>query len=131
LCVLLLAAGCDSSPEPLPTVRGKVSYKGVPLHTGTIVFTPNALRGSSGELARANLRPDGAYSLHTGDKLGAAAGWYRVTIAALEESSPASSDGPFVAPRSLLPEKYRDPELSGLGVEIKAGQENAIDFDLD
>jgi hypothetical protein len=31
----------------------------------------------------------------------------------------------------VLPEKYRDPERSGLACEIKGDRENEINFDLD
>jgi hypothetical protein len=31
----------------------------------------------------------------------------------------------------LLPEKYRDPELSGLFCEVKGGFAQALDFNLD
>jgi hypothetical protein len=37
----------------------------------------------------------------------------------------------LVVPRTLLPEKYRDPELAGLVREVKAGQENVINLALD
>ena len=65
------------------------------------------------------------------DKPGAAEGWYRVTIVALEPAFAPGQAGQRLLPRSLLPEKYRDPELSGLVCEIKAGQDNCIDFNLE
>jgi hypothetical protein len=124
-----LALGCGSGP--LAPVRGKVSYKGTPLRAGSIVFTPDPQRGTGGPLAQAEIQSDGTYLLRTGDAVGAAAGWHRVTVVAVEAALPGASAGPYPVPRSLLPEKYRDPELSGLSCEVKAAQENKIDFNLD
>jgi hypothetical protein len=129
--LLTLPSGCDPGTASLATVRGKVSYKGVPLRTGTIVFTPDALRGTTGSMARSEIRPDGTYALQTNGSHGAAVGWHRVTVMALESGSAPGPNGDFITPRSLLPEKYRDPELSGLSCKVRAGEENCIDFDLD
>src|SRR5947209_4271705 len=94
---LLAAAGCESGSGPLAPVRGKVAYQGVPLHTGVIVFTPDPLRGTSGPVARAEIQPDGSYTLLTENLAGTAAGWHRVTIVAVE--APAGvPEGQFVVP---------------------------------
>jgi hypothetical protein len=129
--LLLLVVGCDAGTGSLASVRGTVFYKRTPLKTGTIVFIPDVQRGADGPLARAAIQPDGTYILRTGDLLGAARGWYRVTVVALEADTEGRQSKPFVIPRSLLPEKYRDPELSGLTCEIKAERENRIDFHLE
>jgi|SRR6516164_4417918 hypothetical protein len=127
---VLVTAGCDSGAGTLAPVHGKVIYHGSPLYTGTIVFTPDGLRGTTGALARADIRQDGTYDLMTGESRGAASGWYRVTIMAI--APPATGDpGSFAVPHSLLPEKYRDPELSGLSCQIRPDQENIIDFNLE
>jgi hypothetical protein len=131
LVVLLFAfTGCGSGTPALTPVYGKVAVNGVPLHIGTIIFTPDPLRGTLGPLAHAEIQTDGSYTLATGDQPGAAEGWYRVTIVALEPASSGQA-GQRLLPHSLLPEKYRDPELSGLVCEIKAGQDNRIDFNLE
>ena len=127
----LLLAGCDGGAPQLAPVGGKVSYQGVLLRGGTIVFVPDADRGNNGPLAKGTIQVDGKYTLKTGDMPGAMPGWYRVTVIAVEESRyPAGSNGLSV-PRSLVPEKYRDPQLSDLTCEIKPGQENGIDFNLE
>jgi hypothetical protein len=128
--LLSMAAGCDSA-ESLVPVRGKVSYQGTPLHTGIIVFTPDALRGTTGSLARGEIQPDGAYTLHTGDALGVTVGRHRVTIVALDPTPAVASGQSSLIPRSLLPDKYRDPDLSGLTCDVQPGRENSIDFNLD
>ncbi len=124
-----LATGCHSEAGPLIPVHGKVFSKSAPLHGGTIVFVPDANRGNNGPLAKGEIRADASYTLKTENVPGARPGWYHVTIMAMEEPPPGGT--PFFAPRSLVPEKYRDPELSGLSCEVKAGQENGIDFDLE
>jgi hypothetical protein len=131
LLLWLCVPGCDSGfALPCP-VFGRVSYKGAPLRTGTVVFIPDATRGSSGPLARADIQTDGSYVLQTGESAGAPPGWYRVTIAALETRFDDNTRDSSVIPLTLIPEKYRDPALSGLVCEIKIGQENRIDFDLE
>ncbi len=122
--ILFLALGCDGergvSAPWLARVHGKVYRQGVPLQGGTIVFIPDAGRGGEGPLARAEIQPDGTYTLRTGDAHGAVPGFHRVTVLA--------TDQPGAAP---LSRKYRDPELSGLEREVKPGQDNTINFDLE
>jgi hypothetical protein len=128
--LLLLASGCDAGGQ-LAIVRGKVSFKGIPLNTGTIVFTPDALRGTGGSIARAEIGPDGRYVLQTKGLPGVAVGWHRVTVMAMDRGLAGGPDGDLLSPRSLVPEKYSDPHLSGLSCQVRGGQENSIDFDLD
>jgi hypothetical protein len=129
---LLLLAGCQGQPPDLTQVRGKVWYKGAVLKGGTIVFTPDASRGHRGDPACAEIQPDGSYQLKTGDNHGAAPGWHRVTIAAVSPGTTSLKGHPYnPLPRSLLPDRYRDPELSGLRCEVKPNQPNTIDFQLE
>ncbi len=118
---LVLVLGCGESSQPLVPVTGKVTYRGQPLQNGTIVFTPDPRRGPLGNMAMGEIKADGTYSLRTEKAFGTAPGYYRVTVAVLLGGS--------VQP-SLLPEKYCDPDLSGLTCEIKGGFAQAIDFNL-
>jgi hypothetical protein len=129
--LLLAAAGCGSGPAPLAAVRGKVLYRGAPLAAGTIVFTPDTARGCRGEIAFADIRPDGTYDLMTGASYGAAPGWHRITVCALLPATATPPGQPPALPVSLLPPRYRDPRISGLACEVKADQLNRIDFQLD
>ncbi len=129
-CLLLLSVGCGADVPTLIPVHGKVSYRGQPLTAGTLVFAPDPVRNGPGPLSRADIQPDGTYQLKSGDGLGAVAGWHRITVIAVVDT-PAVPGQRFVRPRSLLPEKYRDPELSGLTCEIKPGKENVVNFNLD
>jgi hypothetical protein len=127
----ILAAGCDTVAAQPARVRGKISYKGEPLPSGMIVFTPDASRGGSGPLACADVQPDGTYELRSEEGPGVPPGWYRVAVVAVEASAPTTEGQGFTIPKSLLPEKYRDPEVSGLSCEVKAARENTINFNLD
>jgi len=125
----LLFAGCDAGTPTLVPVSGKVLYRNQPLPRGTIVFVPDADRGNNGPLAQGTIQGGGSYTIQTGEKPGAMPGWYRVTVIAVENASSFSLNGSAV-PRSLVPERYRDPQLSDLACEVKAGQENSINFNL-
>ncbi len=131
VCLFAVAAplltGCTQKPATLNHVSGKVFYKGALLRTGVIVFTPDTSRGESGKVAFSSIKDDGSYIITTDDAPGAAAGWYRVTVGSLTGAS-ATYDS---APTSLIPEKYRDPLLSQLQCEVKANQDNHLDFNLD
>jgi hypothetical protein len=130
---LLVGAGCHGRPEPRAAVHGRITYKGDPLCAGVIVFVPDTSRGFRGPLAHAEIHADGRYALQTGDAAGAGAGagWYRVTVAAVA-APPALLDGHrYPIPLSLLPERYRSVDLSGLTCEVKAEQDNTIDFNLE
>ncbi len=128
--LLLTALGCGPDQPALAPVRGKVYYRGTPLAAGTIVFIPDERRGTEGPLARGDIQPDGSYTLRTDNAPGAVPGWHRVTILAVQVP-PGAAGGPPAAPRSLLPPRYRDPELSGLSCQVRPGQENTHDFNLD
>lgn len=123
-------AGCDGGPTLSP-VHGKVTFRGKPLTRGTIVFIPDAQRGGNGPLASADIEADGNYNLQTGSTPGVTPGWHRVTIMAVEPPAATAAGQRFQVPRSLIPEKYRDPELSGLNCEVKPGKENGINFNLE
>jgi hypothetical protein len=128
---LLLATGCDPTANPFAPVHGKVSYRGSPLRAGTIIFSPDTAHGCRGSLVQAEIQSDGAYELRTAGAPGAMAGWYRITVAATAKPSGSSSRETFTDPYSLVPDKYRDPELSGLVREVKSPRPNRFDFDLD
>jgi hypothetical protein len=124
----VLLTGCHQRPTTLNHVSGKVFFQGAPLHGGIIVFSPDTSRGESGNIAFSKIHDDGSYTLTTDAAAGATAGWYRITVASLSEGSSASLDS---LPISLVPEKYRDPQLSLLQCEVKDNRDNHLDFNLD
>jgi hypothetical protein len=123
LCCLVMT-GCRPSAEQLAPVKGKVLYRGRPLQGGTIVFVPDASRGTHGSLAVADIQADGSFVLRTNDVLGAVPGHHRVTISWMQPAAPG------VAPQSYLPLKYRDPQQSGVACEVLANKTNTFDLEL-
>jgi hypothetical protein len=131
LALLVLGAGCQR-PVTLHQVSGKVTYKGIALNNGIVVFTPDSGRGESGPVALGTIREDGTYSLTTGDSPGASPGWYRVTVGSFAAGAPKSPPpNGFQPPVPLLPDRYRDPETSLLRCQIKPNEINNIDLKLD
>jgi hypothetical protein len=120
-CALLVLSGCGTSEPSAAPVQGRVLYGGRPLAGGAIVFAPDGERGASGPLSTATIGRDGTYRLASEEYMGAAPGWYRVAIAP-DPAAPAE-----VAAR-LQP--FRNPQLSGLSREVKAGG-NTFDFHID
>jgi hypothetical protein len=119
---LLACAGCGKQQTQLAPVHGTVYYKKQPLKGGTIVFVPDADRGGRGPMARAEIKPDGTYTLTTGPDGGCVAGWHRITI----KGSDQATQGTPLA----LPTAFCDPDTSGLSREVKAGEDNTIDLYL-
>jgi hypothetical protein len=122
-CGLLLLAGCGGGDGKACKVEGRVYYRGSPVPGGTIVFSPDPERGGHGPLAMGVIGADGRYTLHTGAEAGAVPGWHRVTIA------PAAIENQRLV--QSLPERYADPQRSGKCCEVKAGQLNVIEINLE
>ena len=114
----VLALGCgEHAATPLAVVRGLVTFRGAPLPAGFVVFTPDDEYGGRGPCATGTIGPDGRYTLATDGASGVAPGKHRVTV--------AGPDG------WRLPEKFLDPQASGLRAEVVAGRENVVDFKLE
>jgi hypothetical protein len=122
----ILFSGCDHGTPSLARVSGKILFQNRPLPGGAIVFVPDADRGNNGPLAQGTIQPGGAYTIQTSGQDGAYPGWYRVTVIAVDRGYQSIGS----PPRALVPEKYRDPQLSDLTCEVKQGQENSINFNL-
>jgi hypothetical protein len=126
---LMAIAGCGGKEAAKSTVKGRVFYRGEPLKGGAIVFAPDADRGNSGSLANGIILDDGTFSLSSDRARGVAPGWYRVSIAARPSSGSAIATvaNPYPGP----PSRYRNPQLSGINSEVRAGIENVFEFQLD
>jgi hypothetical protein len=123
-------SGCENATPTLTPVSGKVSYQNQPLQRGALVFVPDPDRGNNGPLAQGAIQRDGRYTIQTAGQPGAMPGWYRVTVISIEETGQNPQRRASSPPRSLVPEKYRDPRLSDLVCEVKPGEENVINFNL-
>lgn len=140
---LLAAAGCgdDSGLPQRYAVRGKVTYKGEPVPSGTVIFEP--ADAQAGRVAQGPIQ-DGSYSLSTagegGD--GALPGDYKVAIIsktvdmskveANRGGGAGRQDDVIKAEKSakrLIPKKYEQSANSELKAKVEP-KSNTIDFDL-
>lgn len=143
--LLGLAIGCGKKEG---TVSGKVYYKGQVLKAGTVRFFPEGKGGGVG----ADIKEDGSYSISKvppgpakisietanpdppmpmmGGPGGRGGGMAMEGMKKQKEKmqSEKKGEGPTPASRSVekvkLPEKYSDPEQSGLKVEVTGGKQN-------
>jgi hypothetical protein len=122
LALTPVAAGCGASSGNLAPVGGRVTLDARPLPGARVRFEPETPGGSP---SSGTTDHDGYYKL--GFKRGVAGalvGKHTVRI----ESADFVGDGGTMIKAKLLPERYnRQSELS---VEVKAGEENDIDFEL-
>jgi hypothetical protein len=137
LLMLLAAVGCGGSTA---LVTGKVTYKGEPLTSGSVVFY-----GDNGKVDSGLLDADGNYTIAR-----APVGVVKVAVLA-SKSSKSSRGGPPVGPplgkgkpkkgteevkpipetvlQSTIPERYKDAQTSGLVYTVDSGQQ-VINIDL-
>lgn len=127
---LPLGFGCKGKPDKLLPVSGKVTYRGFALQQGTVVFSPDTAKGTQGEIAVGEIGRDGTFSLRTGNAMGAPVGNYRVTVAAVVAESAPIPGQVFRTPVSLLPDRYSDPELSGITCSVTQDRANNFTFEL-
>lgn len=138
---MLLAGGCASKA----TITGTVTYKGKPIPSGSITFTPE----SGAPLVNAPIR-DGKYtaeSVPTGDAKVSITSLYmnrssspmmdpnkRDKLAPPKDAPPEAQKAyqrtPEFKPGLKIPEKYTDPEQSGLSYTVQRGSQTK-DFNLD
>lgn len=111
--LLMLLLGCAGGEPARVAVVGRVTYRGSPVRSGVIAFTPDKERGYTGNCCRANLYGDGTFRVPDG---GLPIGWYRITVASLDV---------------VLPSRYRDPDLANLAREVTPGTENSLEILLE
>jgi len=132
VCLAVTAAmvGCsgDAGKPPLARVSGTVSYKGKPVESGRVVFTPVVGKGGdTGQSASGMIGPDGSYSLTTFEENdGAILGEHVVTVDVTEKdfkSPEPKADGTidYTMPKQLGPKKYTQVESSPLRTTVKEG----------
>jgi hypothetical protein len=115
-CALLLAWAAPSCAPQVGQVSGKVTYQGVPLPFGSIVFV-NAEGNVVGKCAIAN----GQYVMTD-----VPTGSVKVAVESHERVPPGLGGvpGSYV----LIPPRYRKAETSGLGYSVTRGSQT---FNLD
>lgn len=115
----LCIAGCGPVEPPASIiVTGKVEYLGRPLSGGMVVFSADPAGGEDQAMGYAIIQPDGAFQLKPMHSERMTTGWFRIAVA-----PPPNSIG--------FPNRYRQPEHSGLVRELVADRENVIHLQLD
>jgi hypothetical protein len=128
---LLFMAGCseESGPACFP-VNGQVFYDNQPLAEAMIVFHP--LDAESPDVPRplAYTDNEGRFELTTlKPRDGAPAGDYAITVELRELKADGDEmvrDGP-----NLLPDRYRDPQTSGLQFSVVKGMNEMAPLELE
>jgi hypothetical protein len=130
LLVLIVALTCCScsrhSDKEVFTVRGSVMFEGKPTPNAVVFFHPQGEPRSGTPMSSGVVGPDGSFEITTfqpGD--GAPAGMYAVSIVWKKPAAVGDRDEVY-----LLPERYINPQTSGLRVEVKEGPNQLAPFQL-
>ena len=86
------------------------------------MFYPETGRSASGTITDGQITEVTTYN--TGD--GAPIGSHRVSVV----SFTTDGEGTQAVTKSLIPEKYGNPDKSGLSATVEAGKQNVIDLEL-
>ena len=121
-CLLPLLIGCADSKSEL---KGKVTYKGALLNSGSILF-----QCESGPVENAQIQGDGTYVIS-----GLPKGKAKVSVTVPQPPQPGpdgvitNEPGTYEPNPVLIPNKYSNVDTSGLTVDIKDAQQT-YDIDL-
>lgn len=131
LTALSVLTGCGSGDDgpKLTNVTGTVTIDGEPATSGTVAFAPV---DGLGNTATGTVDSDGQFEMSThrpGD--GVAPGKYKVGISIVDTPAHGDADGTLHAATYRTPEKYMNPELSGLVVEIEDKASQTVTFEVD
>ena len=123
----LAAAGCRRVDlPPVADVSGLVTLDGEPLAGADVQFVPDASAGTEGAPGVGFTDESGRYELTTAKVRGAIIGRHKVRVEARGE--PQSEWDSL--PPLITPERYSDPETSGLAFDVTAGGANEINLEL-
>ena len=121
LTLVLVGCGGGGGP-PAPTgpkgsVKGKVTYSGKPVTTGTLVVD-----NEKGFIASSPLGKDGTFELKGPQGASLPAGTYKVGVTPPPNTAPPAAGQMPASPKiEGLPEKFYTPGGSGVTIEVKAG----------
>lgn len=114
-----VAAGCRSGIELLP-VSGVVTLDGKPVEQATVLFKPE-----TGPVAYGQTDAAGRFELSTAGRKGAVPGKHLVSITKTKVTGVGNDemvDPEKVKTEWIVPQKYTDPEKSGLTAEVARGK---------
>src|SRR6266849_923654 len=118
LVLVWLSSGCGGnvSGDVHVPVSGKVTYKGEPLTTGTVILVADAAKGNSTKHEpRGSVDDQGNFEVSTAGKPGAPPGWYKVAVVANKPGNPSKL---YAVTGSLLPKKYGSANSSEIAIEV-------------
>jgi hypothetical protein len=116
---VMLTSGCQANTKA--SVKGKVTYKGQPVTTGSVNF----VMAAKGVAAQANLDSTGTFTIPEGLE----AGSYKVYLSPpLPEQLPPGKMSN--RPAYNIPPKFQDPTQSPLAKDVKAGN-NEIPVEIE
>lgn len=135
---LCLFVGCNKKSdglEKLQPVKGKIVFSGKAISAGnarTVILKPDASQGNDSQHEpRGEIDKDGNFEIFTANRRGAPPGHYKVAVKIMESPLPNSADM-YAVPKSLIDEKYGDPEQSGLAINVvEKPADGAYDLKID
>jgi len=126
LTTTLCACG-ENEKVPTYPVHGQVTFKGVPVTRGSVIFSSLDPHSTT---ALGTLDKEGRYSLTTLEsEEGAPAGEYVVAVLSVEPPA-SNSEISTTPPKPLVPAKYLSLETSPLRESIRKGSPNEINIEL-
>lgn len=124
----LALSGCGGGGLDTVAVDGTVTYDGKPLEVGIVRFVPVDPQGM---LATGTLKPGGKFTLSTRGTDGVLTGDYKVTVESfiIDETVPEKDRELGIGgKKSAIPDKYSDPEKSGLTEKIDGSRSISIEL---
>jgi hypothetical protein len=119
--------GCSGRSVEVVEVEGTVTQNGQPLDEVKVMFSPDPSKGRTGHTSQAITDENGKYRLkYKADQYGAEVGWH--VINALDIKAENSRDNPIP---NRIAAKYAQPATSGLSYEVKSGEPQKFDFELE
>jgi hypothetical protein len=132
---LVPVLGClaCSGSGGLPTVRGKVLYKGEPAQGVLVSFHPQGKNAVTAVPSTGTTGADGSFTLTTGPNEGAPAGSYAVTFIWPQEVAPKKAGAISREPvqsRDRFEGAYANSARSPHKIQVKEGVNQLDPFDL-
>ena len=126
-------ACCSCSSDGLNPVAGTVTVNGQPAVGATVMFFPEGAKGMNVVPSTGVVGADGTFTLSTGGKTGAPAGWYVVAVTWPDPKVKATETQKMMGMAPDAPDVLKGRyagEKSPLKAEVKAGENKLDPFQL-